>query len=148
MTIEVDAVVEEPPSRRLPLPEGVRIARQLLAGVGDYQMRRAIILLGHCQDGYWLCRFSRDSALAGILEPAEHPASMDWDQIVELLRTPEVLKDDHLEPGALDPRLALLEIAASLGTGRPVDLRRAACVLPASEWRDLLGRIEPAADFA
>ncbi|MEE1736622.1 hypothetical protein [Streptomyces sp. BE147] len=148
MTIELDADVEKLPSRRRTLPEGVQIARQLLAGVGNYHMRRAIILLGYCQNGYWLCRFTHDPALAGILEPAEHPALLDWVQVVQLLRTPEVLKDDDLEPGAMDCRLVLLEIAASLGAGRPVDLRRAARVLPAAEWRDLLGRIEPAADFS
>lgn len=145
MTVDVDA--DDLPSPRLTLPEGIQLSRQLLAGVGNHQMRRATHLLGFCQDGYWLCRFAHDPALAGALEPADHPTSVNWNRVVELLSTPEALEDDDLEPGTMVTHLMLLEIAASLAAGHPVDLCRAARVLPAAEWRDVLSRMENAADF-
>ncbi|MGW2183912.1 hypothetical protein ACWCXX_39245 [Streptomyces sp. NPDC001732] len=45
------------------------------------------------------------------------------------------------------PRIALLEVAASLAAHHPVDLCKAARVMPAAEWRDVLSRLESAADF-
>ncbi|MFI6653208.1 hypothetical protein ACIBI8_37165 [Streptomyces sp. NPDC050529] len=145
--MNLDTKADELPSPRRTLPEGLQLLRQLNHGAGNYQMRKATSLLGFVKDGYWLCRFAHDSALAGVLEPAKHPTSMNWDQVVEYLRTPQVLEDNDLEPGTMGPHLALLEIAASLAVGHPVDLCRAALVLPAREWREILERLESAADF-
>lgn len=143
MTVDIDA--DDLPTPRLTLPEGIQLARQLTTGVGNWQMRRGIHLLGFCQDGYWLRRFAHDPALTGALEPAVRPTSVNWDRVVELLDTPGALDDDDLEPGTMGPHLALLGIAASLAVGRPTDLCRAARVLPAADWRDILARMENAA---
>jgi hypothetical protein len=66
---------------------------------------------------------------------------------VDLLGVPGALDDGRLEPGTMGPHLAALEIAASLAVGHPVDLCRAARRLPASDWRDIISRIENAADY-
>lgn len=145
MTLEVDA--DDLPTPRRTLPEEIQLVRQLNAGVGNYQMRCGTLLLGFCQDGYWLRRFAHDPALAGVLEPADHPRTLDWDRVVGLLATPGGLEDDDLEPGTMGPRIALLDIAASLAAGHPVDLCRAARGLPAADWRDILARMENAADY-
>jgi len=144
MTINVD--MDPPYVRRA--PESVRLMRQLVAGVGNYQMRRATIALGLFRDGYWLRRFVEDPALSGAVKPEGQPTWVDWDRVAELLETPELLDDDDLEPGTMGPHLAVLEIAASLGGGRPVDLKHAARVLPAAEWRRLQEVMAPAADRA
>ncbi|MFE1515722.1 hypothetical protein ACFW9I_02635 [[Kitasatospora] papulosa] len=143
MTVDLDA--DDLPTPRLALPERIQLARQLTAGVGNWQMQRGTHLLGFCQDGYWLRRFAHDPALAEALEPADRPTSVNWDRVVELLNTPGALEDDDLEPGTMGPHLALLEIATSLAVGRPVDLCRAARILPAADWRDILARMENAA---
>jgi len=143
MTADIDT--DDLPTLRQALPENLQLARQLMDGVGNWQMQRGIHLLGFCQDGYWLHRFAHDPSLAGTLEPADHPASVNWDHVVALLHTPGALDDDALEPGTMGPHLALLGIAASLAVGHPVDLCRAARVLPASDWRDILARMENAA---
>src|SRR5690606_30035468 len=94
MTLEVDA--DDLPTPRRTLPEEIQLVRQLNAGVGNYQTRQGTLLLGFCQDGYWLLRFAHDPALAGVLEPADHPRTLDWDRVVELLATPGGLEDDDL----------------------------------------------------
>ena len=143
MTVDIDT--DDLPTPRLTLPEGIQLARQLTTGFGNWQMRCGTHLLGFCQDGYWLLRFAHDPALAGVLEPADRPTSVNWDRVVQLLNTPGALEDDALEPGTMGPHLALLGIAASLAVGHPVDLCRAARVLPAADWRDILARMENAA---
>jgi len=144
MTVALNA--DDLPTPRLTLPEGIQLARQLMIGTGNWQMRRAIHLLGFCQAGYWLRRFDRDWRVS-VLEPpwVPEPTSVNWDRVVELLDTPGALEDDDLEPGTMGPHLALLEIATSLAVGRPVDLCRAARILPAADWRDILARMENAA---
>lgn len=148
-------------------PEGLRLARWLTDSIGNHQMRTATLMLGFYQDGYWLRRFTQDSALAGMIastEPEtrhlgggmslvlsrtspEPPASIDWQRVADLLRTPELLADEDAEPGTDAPHLAALEIAVSLAAGRPVDLCRAARVLPASDWREILRHLENAATY-
>ncbi|MFE2184392.1 hypothetical protein [Streptomyces sp. NPDC059455] len=165
MDLDVDR--DDLPAPRRAVPEGRRLARWLTDSIGNHQMRRAAIVLGFYRDGYWLRRFVQDPALSGTIEPTdpqvwqlvggqyivpplnctETPASINWDRIVDLLRTPGALGDDDLEPGAIGPHLAALEIAASLAVGHPVDLCHAARVLPPSDWREVVCRIENAADY-
>ncbi|MGX1885784.1 hypothetical protein [Streptomyces sp. NPDC055287] len=167
MDLEVDT--DDLPAPRRAVPEGVRLARWLTASVGNLQMRRATVVLGFYRDGYWLRRFVHDPAFSGSIEQpidpqvwqlvngrhsvpaspvrAEDSASVNWDRVVALLGSPDALDDGDLEPGAMGPHLAALEIAASLAVGHPVDLCRAARVLPAADWRDLFSRIVSAADY-
>jgi hypothetical protein len=127
-------------------PEAVHLARQLMEGVGNHQMRRATVVLACFRDGYWLRRFVQQPAL-GAVEPLDRPTSVNWARVADLLRMPERLDDDGLEPGSMGAHLAVLELAASLAVGHPADLRRAALQLPKAEWRDVLDRMASAADF-
>ncbi|MEU3827494.1 hypothetical protein GT045_14430 [Streptomyces sp. SID486] len=127
-------------------PQAVVLARQLVEGVGNHQMRRATLVLAFFRDGYWLRRFVEEPELGAVV-PRDRPASVNWAGVRELLRTPELLDDGRREPGTMGPHLAVLELAASLAAGHPIDLCRAATQLSGAEWRDALLRMESAADF-
>ncbi|MFG2603238.1 hypothetical protein ACGFT2_06795 [Streptomyces sp. NPDC048514] len=127
-------------------PQAAVMVRQLVQGVGNHQMRRATVVLAFFRDGYWLRRFIEEPAL-GALEPPDRPTAVNWAGVLELLRTPELLNDNRREPGTMGPHLTVLEMAASLAVGHPLDLRRAAMQLSGAEWRDVLLRMESAADF-
>ncbi|MFE1879551.1 CBS domain-containing protein [Streptomyces diastatochromogenes] len=104
------------------------------------------MVLASFRGGYWLRRFIEEPAL-GAVEPHDRPTAVNWAGVLELLRTPELLDDHRREPGTMGPHLTVLEIAASLAAGHPLDLRRAAMQLSGAEWRDVLLRMESAADF-
>ncbi|OXY89639.1 hypothetical protein [Streptomyces diastatochromogenes] len=130
----------------LQAPQAAVLARQLVESVGNHQRRRATVVLASFRGGYWLRRFIEEPAL-GAVEPPDRPTAVNWAGVLELLRTPELLDDHRREPGTMGPHLTVLEIAASLAAGHPLDLRRAAMQLSGAEWRDVLLRMESAADF-
>lgn len=105
------------------------------------------MVLASFRGGYWLRRFIEEPALSAAVEPYDRPTSVNWAGVLKLLRTPELLDDNRRGPGTMGPHLTVLEIAASLAAGHPLDLRRAAMQLSGAEWRDVLLRMESAADF-
>ncbi|MFE2103852.1 MULTISPECIES: hypothetical protein [unclassified Streptomyces] len=130
----------------LQAPQAAIMARQLVESVGNHQMRRATVVLASFRGGYWLRRFIEEPALDAV-EPYDRPTSVNWAGVLKLLRTPALLDDNRREPGTMGPHLTVLQIAASLAAGHPLDLRRAAMQLSGAEWRDVLLRMESAADF-
>ncbi|WP_333772487.1 hypothetical protein [Streptomyces sp. IBSBF 3136] len=130
----------------LQAPQATVLARQLVEGVGNHQERKATVVLASFRGGYWLRRFTEEPALDAV-RPHDRPTSVDWVRLRELLRRPELLDDGRREPGSMGPHLAVLEIAVSLAAGHPLDLCRVAMQLSGAEWRDVLLRMESAADF-
>ncbi|MEU1134771.1 hypothetical protein ABZ383_33780 [Streptomyces sp. NPDC005900] len=127
-------------------PDAACLARQLVHGVGNHQMRKATVLLAFFRNGYWLRRFTDESGLNAV-EPADDPTSVNWTRVRELLTDPDLLDDPRIEPGSMAPHLAILGIAASLAAGHPVDLRQAALQLPGTDWRRAMSVMASAADF-
>ncbi|MEU7427923.1 hypothetical protein [Streptomyces sp. NPDC040750] len=127
-------------------PQAAVMAQQLVEGVDNPQMRQATVVLAYFRAGYWLRRFSEEPMLGAVV-PTDRPTSVNWASVLELLGTPELLNDHRREPGTMGPHLTVLEMAASLALGHPLDLRRAAMQLSGAEWRDVLLRMGSAADF-
>lgn len=95
----------EEPAPRPAYPEGLRLARWLTDSIGNHQMRKATLMLGFYQDGYWLRRFTQDPALAGTVAPADPQA---WDlgggmSLAPPRTSPEPARLDRLAPDGRPP---------------------------------------------
>lgn len=128
---------EEPP----PAPDAEASEHlALLRGARSPQKSAATLLLAQFREGYWLNRLTRDPALNAVRRDGE-ASSVDWDRVLELLRSPGRLDDAALNPQTAGACLAVLEIAASLAAGHPLDLGEAARRLPRREWSRILSSI-------